>query len=110
MKWWTSSDTQLAYSNSLEAILGPIGRIAVANVDAFERMSWDPSMKQTMLDAWATTQEVPEIPGSYYVSRSIDFAFWNTANENENPKDQLVTWGEESDAEIKRKLEQYANE
>ncbi len=109
LKWWTSAETQLSYSNSLEAILGPIGRIAVANVEAFKRMSWDPSMKQTMLDAWENTVEVPEIPGSYYVSRSIDFAFWNAADENENPKDQLVTWGQEADAEIARKLEQYAD-
>ena len=53
--------------------------------------------------------EIREVPGSYYVSRSLDFAFWNVASMNKNPKDMLQTWGEEADAEIKRKWEQYEN-
>lgn len=109
LKWWVSADTQFAYSMSVESVLGPIGRIAVSNVEAFERMSWDADKFDSIKAAWENTVEIPEIPGSYYIARSIDFAFWNAANGNENPKDMLLEWGQEANNEIERKLKQYEN-
>ncbi len=109
LKWWTSADTQLAYSNNLESILGPVGRVAVANKEALKNMAWDAECLDVVESAWDKVKEIREVPGSYYVSRSLDFAFWNVASMNKNPKDMLQTWGEEADAEIKRKLEQYEN-
>ncbi len=109
LKWWTDADTQLTYSNNLESILGPVARVAVSNQDALTSMAWDGDSLKTILSAWDKTIEIREVPGSYYVSRSLDFAFWNVASMSKNPKDMLQTWGEEADAEIKRKLEQYEN-
>ncbi len=105
LKWWTSAETQLSYSNNLESILGPVGRVAVSNEEALKNMAWDTESLQTVLSAWSKAKEIREVPGSYYVSRSLDFAFWNVASMSKNPKDMLQTWGEEADAEIKRKLE-----
>jgi len=109
LKWWVSADTQFAYSMSVESVLGPIGRIAVSNVEAFDKMSWDSDKIDSIKSAWNKTVEIPEIPGSYYIARSIDFAFWNSANGNENPKDMLLEWGREANIEIERKLKQYEN-
>ena len=109
LKWWTSAETQLAYSNNLEAVLGTIGRVAVSNKEAFSSMAWDSKMYDEIYNAWNNVTEIREIPGSYYISRSIDFAFWNVASMNKTPKDVLVTWGEEADAEIMRKMVQYEN-
>ena len=109
LKWWTEAETQLKYSNSLEAILGPVGRVAVANMEALQSMAWDVESLKVINTAWNDVREIREVPGSYYVARSLDFAFWNVASMSKNPKDMMQTWGEEADAEIKRKLEQYAN-
>ncbi len=109
LKWWTSAETQLAYSNNLESVLGTIGRVAVSNKEAFSQMSWDAKMYDSIYESWNNVTEIREIPGSYYISRSVDFAFWNVAGSNETPKDVLVMWGEEADAEITRKLVQYEN-
>lgn len=109
LKWWTDADTQLKYSNNLESILGPVGRVAVANVEALKKMAWDVDSLNVVLSAWDNVREIREVPGSYYVARSLDFAFWNVASMSKNPKDMMQTWGEEADAEIKRKLEQYEN-
>lgn len=109
LKWWTSEDIQVAYANNLESVLGPTGRIAVANVNAFKRLSWDSEMKATIIEAWKQVREVPEVPGSYYVSRSVDLSFWNVVNENLNPKDILLKWGAEVNDEIERKWKQYEN-
>ena len=107
LKWWTDSETQLRYSNELEAVLGPTGRVALSNVEALSEMSWDAKMKETILDAWYNVQELPEYPGSYYVSRSIYQSFWNVVNANKNTKDMLMKYGREANEEISRKWKQY---
>lgn len=107
LKWWTSPEIQLSYSNNVEAILGPSARVAVANTEAFNKMSWDVDMKANIITAHGNVREIPEIPGSYYLSRSIDHCFWNVVNSNKKPKNMLLQWGAEVDDEIARKWEQY---
>lgn len=107
LKWWTDAETQLSYSNEVEALLGPAGRVSVSNVEAFKSLSWDAEMIEPILKAWDNVVEIPEYPGSYYVSRSVYQSFWNVVNENENPKDMLLKYSQEADKEIQRKWEQY---
>lgn len=109
LKWWTDSDTQLKYSNDLESVLGPAGRVALSNVEAIKGLSWDYSMLDSILEAWSEVKEIPEYPGSYYVSRSIYQSFWNVVNDNQNTKDMLMEYGTEADEEIARKWKQYSN-
>lgn len=110
LKWWTSAEVQLAYSNNLESLLGTVGRNPTSNVEAFKQMAWDKDSLQQMLSQWKKVEEIPEIPGSYYVSRGIDQAYWNVINKSENPKDMLFKWSQIVDLEIKRKGEQYGFE
>lgn len=88
---------------------GPHGRIAVSNVEALGRLSWEPEDLQAINTAWSEVQEVPEMPGSYYISRSIDHSFWNVVNNHENPRNILLKHGREVDNEIARKWKQYEN-
>lgn len=109
LKWWTGAQTQLAYSNEVESLLGPTGRVAVSNVEAFMGMDWDDQMLDAMLTAWEQVEEIPEYPGSYYVSRSLYHSFWNVVDNNQNPKDMLLKYSREADAEMARKWKQYEN-
>jgi len=111
LKWWTSAETQLAYSNEVESILGSAGRVALSNTEAFKNLAWDTEMLEPILEAWKQVQEIPEYPGSYYVSRSVYQSFWNVIEEkeNKNPKDMLLKFGKQADVEIERKWKQYEN-
>lgn len=110
LKWWTDAETQTAYSMNVEAVLGPTGRICVSNVDAMiNGLSWEDNANVQLKKAWEQVKEVPEVPGSYYISRSIDHCFWNVVNDGRIPKDMLNKWGLEVDNEIARKWKQYEN-
>ena len=109
LKWWTDTDTQLDFSNEVESILGYTGRVAVANIESFKRQEWDKETLNEMLKAWNEVEEIPEYPGSYYVSRSVYQAFWNVVESNENPKDMLLKYAKQADDEIARKWRQYEN-
>lgn len=107
LKWWTEKETQLSYSNNVESILGPSARVSLSNVEAFKEMSWDVDMKNAVYTASEQIEEVPEVPGSYYLARAIDHSFWNVVNANKKPKNMLLKWGKEVDDEIARKWYQY---
>lgn len=107
LKWWTEADTQLSYSNEVEALLGSTGRITVSNVEALKRMSWDGDMLDTILASWENVKEIPEYPGSYYLSRCIYQSYWNVVESNKNPKDVLLKYSKQANEEIERKWKQY---
>jgi len=56
---------------------------------------------------WENVEELPEIPGSYYLTRAIDQAFWAVVNGESNGKDAILKWSEVADAEISRKIKEY---
>jgi len=107
LKWWTSADTQLSYNNEIEAVLGRISRISTSNVEAFNKMSWDSDDLKILNQQRELIKEIPEVPGSYYVGRSVDQAFWAVYNKGDNVKDALLKWSDIANEEITRKIEEY---
>ena len=109
IKWWTEADTQYSYANEVENILGTAARHDSANVEALKRLSWDKGNLNALLTQWENVNEIPEIPGGYYLARVIDQAFWNTTN-GQDPYEMMAKWGKVADDEIERKGKQYGKQ
>lgn len=109
LKWWVGADTQYRYSAENEAILGQTGRVTSSNVEAVSRLSWDSGALDVLLSQWGKVTEIPEVPGSYFVSRSIDQAFWATKNGTYSAREAIVDWSQICDKEIARKIREYAH-
>lgn len=108
IKWWTESGTQLKYSDSVETVLGTLGRVASANMEAVSEMSWKKQDLKVILSAWDKLEEVEEVPGSYYLTRAVDQAYWAVVNGNSTSKEALMTWSKFADNEIERKIKEYS--
>ncbi|MBR2043261.1 MAG: extracellular solute-binding protein [Clostridia bacterium] len=108
LKWWTSAEVQSRYNTNVESLIGTISRITTANLKAFEDMAWERDDLKILLAQRDWIVEVPEVPGSYYVSRSVDQAFWSVVNKDSTPKDSLTKWTLEANNEIKRKIAEYS--
>ncbi len=108
LKWWTSADTQIRYSNNVESLIGMLGRQQTANVEALNGLAWDNKDLAVINEQWSRVNEVPEIPGSYYVVRALDQAYWSVINDGTNAKDALAKWSKVADAEIARKIKEYS--
>lgn len=107
LKWWTSSDIQTKYSQNLESILGPTARIATSNVEALSNYSWNSNDKEILLNQWQKVKEIPEVPGSYHLARSLDQAFLEVVNGESTANDAMVKWAKSANNEIKRKISEY---
>lgn len=105
--WWTSAETQLRYNNNVESILGTVSRTATANISAFNSYSWNVDDLEVLNYQWNQVQELPELPGGYYVSRAIDQAYWEVLNGESNEKDAMLKWGKVANSEIDRKINEY---
>lgn len=108
LKWWTSDDIQYRYSVNIESILGSSARYNSANLNAVYRLGWDSATLEALKNQFDTLYNYPEVPGSYYVSRSTQQVFWNVVNNGQDVEDMLEKWIPEADDEIQRKTEEYA--
>ena len=107
LKWWTEATTQLDYNNNVESIIGATARVPLATIDAFENLSWKPADVPVLSEQFSKIKEINEVPGSYYVSRAVDQAFWNVVTNGRNHKDVLIEWGSIANDEITRKISEY---
>ena len=110
IKWWTTDTIQYRYSTMVEAVLGEVGRVQTANIEAIKKLSWESNDLDIILDTWENVEGLVEVPGGYYVTRSVYQAFWNVVNIKENPKDMIVKWGKVANDEITRKRKEYGLE
>jgi len=62
---------------------------------------------EILLEQWSNVKEIPEVPGSYYMVRSVDQAFWSVINGNSTACDALLRWNAVANDEIKRKIDEY---
>ena len=110
LDWWTSDDIQHRFSVNIESILGASGRYESANMNAVYKLGWDNETLEALKGQFGKVINLPEVPGSYYVSRSIQQVYWNVVNNGQNVEDMLEKWIPEADDEIRRKIEEYETE
>lgn len=106
LKWWTSAETQLKYSQNIESILGSTGRNMTSNVEALSKLSWNRGDFDIIKEQWSYVNEMPEVPGGYYIPRVVDQAFWNVVS-GKGIHEELIKWDKVADTEIAEKRSQY---
>lgn len=90
MKWWTSADGQTAYAGEIEALQGESARWATANLEAMQQIPWKTSMSVPLQAQWEWVVGIEEVPGSYYVGRTVDNAIKSVINSGKSPRDTLL--------------------
>lgn len=107
LRWWAAVDTQAQYGNEIENVLGAAGRYNPAATAALEQMPWSGRELKLLLRQQENLVEIPELPGGYYTSRSLDNAFRQVFFHGENPREALNYWNREINAEIARKRKEF---
>ena len=108
IKWWASPETMAIYSDYIEANVGPLGRATTANIDTVDLMRWTASEAEFIKEQLSLKiKTLPEIPGSYYLTRSIENAFGNVVNQARNPVEALNYWNGQVNGELARKRREF---
>ncbi len=116
VKWWLSDDLQSVYGRNLESILGSAAKYNTANREAIRRMTWSYQEYNALTAQAENAKAVPEVPGGYYLARTITFAFNRTYNANaeqsvaEDPTEVLRDYIPELNDELTRKRNEFGLE
>jgi ABC-type glycerol-3-phosphate transport system substrate-binding protein len=103
IKWFTETDQSVEYARNVEGILGALGRVDVANVDAVQKLNWSASELKVINAQMAELSEIPITPSSYVVTREVMNAFREVVNNKYNPRYELNEFNVKINAEITRK-------
>lgn len=107
IQWWTGADAQERYATGIEAIQGTAARYPTVNMEAFSRLPWTVHELQSLMAQWKDVREIPEVPGGYYMVRSLDNAFKDVVLEGRNARESIKKWSQQADNEIKRKRQEF---
>ena len=110
LKWFMSTDVQGSYAVQMESILGTCAKVASANTEALANMTWSSSEYKELFAQMENVDNVPQVPGSYYLSRIILFAFNRVYNNDENPKEVIGDYIKELNDELTRKRAEFGLE
>ena len=103
IEWWTRAETQQDYNQQIENVMGPAGRNATANLEAFDMLPWKDEEKEALAAQRKWVKDLREVPGSYFVSRCIDNAFRAVIYDRDNAREVFEREVEGINREILRK-------
>ncbi len=107
IKWWLDTETQVRYANTLEDVMGIAARYASANIDVVRQLHWTTKQSRQLVEQFASTQGVPDVPGAYMTSRMIDYAFKAVVTSGDNPREQLYLKVKEINKELTKKRKEF---
>ena len=107
LKWWTGAEAQTRYGIEMETILGPSAKQPSANLEAVANLPWTAQEFSTLKAQWNHLEGTPEIPGSYYTTRSLDFAFNRVYSLGQDAGEALEENVLLINEEIRRKLKEF---
>ena len=107
MKWQASANAQATYGNQMVALVGPAAKYATANNQALRNLSWTSTELEALLEQFDNLAAVPSFPGSYIISRYIEFAFLEAYNDGADPVDALSSYVTTINKELTRKRAEF---
>lgn len=90
--------------------MGPAARYHTANIEAFKALPWTDEESAILLEQWEHVTDTPQIPGNYFITRSLTSAFRSVVDEEYNPVYMLNSVNKDMNAEIKRKRIEFGLE
>lgn len=107
LKWWASTDVQVAFGNSLQTTYGKEYMWNTANVEAYNGLPWSTSHKEVVLQQAEWITEVPRVPGSYMLERELSNAYNSIVLDGENLRTAIDLASKRVNRETIRKLEEF---
>lgn len=110
MSWYTGSDFQISYSNEVVATMGTAEKHNTANVEALSELPWSAEEYQALNDQMHNLSAVTRYPGTYILTRYVNFAFLDVYNNNADAATSLLSHVNTINKEINRKRTEFGLE
>ncbi len=107
VKWWSSTDVQAQFGQTIQITYGDEYMWATANQEAFKQLPWDTDDKEVITQFAANVVDVARVPGTYMLEREISNAFNDIVVNGNTAQTRIDKAVKTIDREIDRKLEEF---
>lgn len=106
VRWWTGTEAQLSFANSLEALMGTAARYSAADPEVLRQLPWSNAELSALLDQFEATVGIEAVPGNYMTTRMVQYAFNDVVAKNANPRETLYLNIKSINEELTRKRQE----
>ncbi len=107
MQWQCGTQAQADYGNRMVALIGPSAKYATANMEAVKNLSWTAAEYNCIIDQMGHLSAIENYPGSYYIARYEQFAFYEAYNDGTEAATALQNYINVINKEISRKRAEF---
>ncbi|MGN0297985.1 MAG: extracellular solute-binding protein [Lachnospiraceae bacterium] len=107
VKWWSSTEVQAEFGQTVQIIYGDEYMWPTANMEAFMKLPWDSQDKQVIAEQTTWVYEAARVPGTYLMEREMSNAFNDIVVNGENLRSRLDEAVKTINREFDRKLEEF---
>lgn len=108
LKWWTGTEAQLQYANTLESVMGTAARYPAADKNVLSELPWSNKEVRQLLAQMESTKGIPAIPASYMTTRMIQYSFDSVVADSANPRETLYLNVKDINSEIIKKRTEFS--
>ncbi len=107
IRWWSSSEVQAEFGQTLQITYGSEYMWTTANMEAFMELPWDSQDKLIIREQMSEVVDVARVPGTYLLEREISNAFNDIVVNKQTAQMRIDEAVKTIDREIDRKLEEF---
>lgn len=107
VKWWSSSEVQAEFGQTLQITYGDDYMWPTANTVAFEQLPWDTDDKAVIREFMNNVVDVARVPGTYLLERELSNAFNDIVVNGYSVQTRVDAAVRTINREIDRKLEEF---
>ena len=107
IKWWSSTEVQAEFGQTIQTCNGDEYLWPTANVEAFAQLPVDTAHKQVILEFASNVVDVARVPGTYMLEREMSNAFNSIVVDGDNAQTRIDNAVKVIDREMERKLEEF---
>ena len=107
IKWWSSTETQAEFGQTIQISYGDDYIWPTANMDAFKELPLPADHKQVIRDTAKNVVDVARVPGTYLLEREVSNAFNDVTVNGDNLQSRIDKAVKSVNHEFDRKLEEF---
>ena len=107
VKWWSSTEVQAEFGQTLQITYGKEYMWTTANMEAFMQLPWDFGDKQIIAEQMSYVVDVARVPGTYLLEREMSNAFNDIVVNKQTAQTRIDKAVKTINREFDRKLEEF---
>ena len=105
VKWWSSTEVQAQFGQTIQITYGDEYMWATANMEAFEQLPWDSSARQVIMETASNVVDIARVPGTYLLEREMSNTFNDIIVNGDNEQTRIDEAVKTINREFERKME-----